>query len=297
MYVLGTGTVWQISIATKTASCLPNVPANFDPSPFLARVDPKLYFGVAGTLFTANDHGFYSIANSTVTLDTTPQSTPVSLSALGGLLYYYDSGLAPGDNNGGGVGTYLPATDVWNVLPGTSDSEGFNYYTTLTPPNGVAATPNGAWFSASAPYACGNVVSYWDGDCLGQVIYLDNWGVVPSLNFSVPLGTNQNVGVVANPQSYTISSRRRAPLNAHGGPFSAKTAQVSICTVTALTPFTFQITPLKAGACPITISDATTGRTQQVNVTITAAAATSSTRRSGQAPLRHVRGAPAVRPH
>ena len=235
--------VTQTSSGSISASCA-GVPASFDPSLYFAPVDGKLVFGVGGS--TSAAHGFYKLANGAVSVDVKPRGTAERVSAHDGVVYYVADG---GDSAFKGLGAYRPGSGDWNVFPvvpfsGAQPSAG----------DGIAAVDGGAWFTYAGSCGKGN------GVCLGRAVFLSPFAVIPQMNLgTISKGQKKGFGVFADPRS---SKAEAEPFNVHSGPFIVQSHNPSVCKVAAVAPWSFTVEGLRAGPCPITVSN----KTQTVNV-------------------------------
>jgi hypothetical protein len=155
----GPGTIWVVSAKKRTASCLPNLPADFNPSAYFVNIGGSLVFGIGGNEnigFWGPGHGFYSLSNGSIASDEAPRGTATHVSVYGGLIYYMANGGR--DFSLYGLATYQPSTSAWGPFPGASFAGAQNY-------NGVAAASNGAWYTVGG---CGT----WHGVCLGHTVVL-----------------------------------------------------------------------------------------------------------------------------
>ena len=270
LYVLGIndgsapparGNIWRVSPSTLYVTCT-HVPGNFNPSPQFSLLSntagaPVLILGAGGN--DANfrwqpNHGFYVVnrvgSTDMVTWDGGPGVTanhiaasPPPSAGSGNVLYFASSGKL--DLRFSGLGTYQSSADPgsspspWSIFPSASFSGDES-------DNGVAASSDGAWYTASG--VCGD----WKGVCLAHAIYLDRWGVLPQLSLA-PLATGNTAGfgVITNP----LGSTGIKPLHGHAGPgYYAHGSSNGTCSVQQDTALTFGVVGLNRGVCQITVN-------------------------------------------
>ena len=137
------------------------------------------------------------------------------------MLYYASSGKL--DLRFPGLGTYQPsanlpsAPSIWGIFPSASFSGN-------QLDNGVAASAEGAWYTANG------TCNPWKGVCLAHAVYLPKkyWGLLPSLILPpIEKKDSAAVGVITDPQGIGSGV---SPLNAHSGPFFTKDESPKVCT-------------------------------------------------------------------
>lgn len=287
LYVLGIndgsapparGNVWQIDPASGKVTC-PAVPANFNPSPYFAPMSnltgsSVLTFGAGGN--NANfrwqpNHGFYILSRSgtktSLIWDGGPGVTAnhVSVSPNGGVLYYASSGKL--DLRFSGLGTYEPSANptaspsAWSIFPSASFSGDQS-------DNGVAASGDGAWYTANGVCLDPKTGNPWNGVCLADAIYLKEWGALPGLKLpQIKPGNSTGFGVITNPEAGSGNGIR--PFSVHSGPFytqwkgydlKTRTYDKTVCSVQLVTALTFSVTGSKPGFCQILIIEKKNGK-------------------------------------
>ena len=260
LYVLGLnegsgpparGTIWSVSPASGYASCISNLPGDFNPSPYFATIpgsgsSTTLIFGAGGNVSDFRwppNHGFYALSDGKVASpapDLTPHATAFHVSQYKGLVYYiHQNNLADGLDVSG-LGDYEPSTGVWEVFPAAS-------FSGTQSDDGVVGTEDGAWFTASS--VCTHLLTGkpWHGVCLGRARSFSDssWGVVPGLQLPT-IGIGNGTGF--------------APLVVHSGPprFDAKSGNPAACTIQGHprgSQLIYTVTGIgKGGICPITIT-------------------------------------------
>lgn len=266
------GNVWQIDPTSGKVAC-PAVPANFNPSLYFSPITNSagskvLTFGAGGN--NANfrwqpNHGFYILSRSggrtSLIWDGGPGVTAnhVSVSPNGGVLYYASSGKL--DLRFSGLGTYEPSAhptaspgSTWSIFPSASFSGDQS-------DNGVAASGDGAWYTANGVCLDPKTGNPWNGVCLADAIYLKEWGALPGLKLpSIKVHNSAGFGVITNPEGGSGSGIR--PFSVHSGPFYTtwqgynKNGQPdnAVCSVQLVTALTFSVTGGKSGSCQIFIT-------------------------------------------
>ncbi|MGB8909970.1 MAG: hypothetical protein WCC84_14590 [Candidatus Cybelea sp.] len=246
------GMIWSVSPASGYASCVSNLPGDFNPSPYFATImgsggGNMLVFGAGGNPNNFRwppNHGFYTLSNGKLKApapDSTPHATAYHLSQHDGIVYYiHENNLADGIDVAG-LGDYEPLSGDWNVFPsGSFDGPQSD--------DGVAGTDDGAWFTASSVCTHPPAGEAWHGVCLGRARFLPNFGVAPGLRLpNIRIGTGTGF----------------TPLIVHSGPpreENAKSGNPEACAThrPSLRSEIFTVTGQgKGGICPITITDGT----------------------------------------
>ncbi|HTX56964.1 MAG TPA: hypothetical protein VMD47_07655 [Candidatus Acidoferrales bacterium] len=264
VYNLGTDTFSQYVTNLQTslgASTLSNL---YD----AATDGTNVYVGQVGdaTAFLADgDMEEFTPSDTFTTLNTVsaPLTEPIIPAYGDGLVYYADFGI-------GGLGYTNPSTGVSRVFP-MQLNDNFFYG-----PDGLAVMSDGtAWFTCygnSDPEFVAYTVTY-QPICIGHTIYESTWGLWPSSTVGIDGAGAESAQIVGIMEAAGSNS----------GPFTVTSNNTSVCTIATPAPTSdhnFTITGVAAGACTVTVKDAS-AHTQSMSVTVTTTTGTVQRRRRG----------------
>ena len=219
--------------------------------------DLSAYFNGDIEAFTSSSTGTVGTFNTVPVVAGPVSAEPATLSVNGGLLYYGDfSNNALGVTNvGNGASRSFPM-----ILPGGS---------TFSSPDGIAAMSDGtAWFVCSGSVG---VAASYPPICVGHTVYTSTWGLWPGSSISLygaGAASAQLVGIMEAPSS-------------NSGPFTVASSNTNICTASTplvTTDHDFVITGVSAGACTVTVTDAS-NHAQTIDVVVTTTTGTVNARR------------------
>jgi hypothetical protein len=218
-----------------------------------------LYNGLlGGTLEPYQNGGIakFDTGTHTFTSYTQPAYIQYEVGAMalaGSTLFFQDFG-------SDGLGWVDTTSGAVRTVPFATNGSASNYF-----PDGVAATSDGnGWFSC-----------YNDGVapaiplCVGRTYFpASGWDIWPSNVVSI-FGTGTpsevQIGIMEAP-------------GANSGPFTVTSSNTAICSVTNLADHNFTIVGNAAGACSITVNDAS-GNAQTISATVTQITGTIQSRR------------------